>query len=73
MTNKYLRAVGSTIAAIVAGYVGSEIMEGLAHTHTERERLARTVLTAMCGVWCCWEMLQVRRHLGVATEWWRSP
>ena len=71
MTNKYLRAVGSAIAAIVAGYLGSEMMGGLGHTHTERERLALTALVALFGIWACWEVLQVRQHLGLTPEYWR--
>ena len=63
------KTLASGLAALVAAFVGSELLQEVEHTGRERSLLACICLVVFFGVWCCWEVLQVRQHLGLAEEW----
>jgi hypothetical protein len=64
-----LGTAGKVVASVTAGscaaFVGSEMLQQLAKTKEDRALFALTCLTAFCGLWACWEVLQVREHLGL--------
>lgn len=62
------KVVASATAGSCAAFVGSEMLQQLAKTKEDRALLALTCLTVFCGLWACWEVLQVRQHLGLTGE-----
>lgn len=62
------KSLASAFAAIVATFVGSEMLQEVQRTRHERALLASVCMVVFFGVWACWEVLQVRQHLGLAPE-----
>ena len=62
------KTCASALAALVAAFVGSEMLQEVQRTKHERALLASVCMTVFFGVWACWEVLQVRQHLGLAPD-----
>lgn len=63
-----IKVLASVLAAAVAGFVGSEFLEAVARTKDERSQLALICLSCVFGLWACWEVKQIREHLGLASR-----
>lgn len=67
-TQRLLAAAASSLAALVATFVGSEMLEAVPQARNERTLLAAMTLAVFFGLWAEWEMLQVRQHLRLTKE-----